>query len=66
MRLCVPSSSGEAAAYSRGDAPRSSGCPTRGLSVLTNAPMGLVLSVLSNSGVLVMPAAHRPPQRHTA
>jgi len=52
----LPSSSGEAAAYSKGDAPRSAGWPTIGLAMLTPAPMGFDLSVLSNSAVLAIPA----------
>ena len=52
----LPSSSGEAAACNKGDAPRSAGWPTIGLAMLTAAPMGLDLSVLSNSAVEAIPA----------
>ena len=45
------------------------GWPTSGLSVLTNAPMGLLMPVLSKSGVLVMPvtaqAASVPPSQES-
>ena len=60
-------SSGEAAAYRMGLAPRSVGCPAMALATDTWAPMGSDLSVFLYRGASVMPACQHPEvDRQTA